>query len=123
MSTLFWLWLASSVICVALFVRGFIRAKMTPVSYEWSWSPNAFVTGTLFPKGRALWSHLTVSMRQSLHRLFHVIFHQMKRIHDRLFGKTVSSSQGTPSFFLKTIAEHKDVLTEEKQAERKSGLS
>jgi hypothetical protein len=123
MSTLFWLWLVSFALTLALFVRGFVRAKMVPVSYEWSWSPFTFVSASLFPKGRALWARMRLEAQKSLHRLFHAFFHQMKRFHDRVFGKTVPLSQGAPSFFLKTIAEHKDVHNEANHDERKNGLS
>jgi hypothetical protein len=53
--------------------------------------------------------------------LFHAFFHQMKRFHDRVFGKTALHTPGTPSFFLKTIAEHKDDLTPQAEQERKEG--
>lgn len=123
MSTLFWLWLVSFALTLALLVRGFVRAKMVPVSYEWSWSPLTFVSASLFPKGRLLWARVRAGIQQSLHRLFHAFFHQMKRFHDRVFGKSVLENQGTPSFFLKSIAEHKDEHVSANSEERKNGLS
>ena len=122
MSTLFWLWLVSLSICTLLFVRGFVRAKMTPVSYEWSWSPITFVVGTVFPKGRALRARIKLDTQRALHRLFHAFFHQMKHFHDHVFGKGVSQTPGAPSLFLKTLTEHTDILSEEQKEERKSGL-
>jgi len=123
MTTLVWLWLLSLAVIIGLFFRGFVRAKMTPVSYQFNWSPVTFVTTSLFPKGRVFWARTKVEMERSLHRLFHVYFHQMKRFHDRVFGKRIAQDQGTPSFFLKTIAEHKDILTSDQKTDRQNGLS
>jgi hypothetical protein len=124
MSALFWLWLVSLSVVLGLFVRGFVRAKITPVSYEWGWSPFSFVSESLFPKGRALLREGQVQFNLFLHRLFHLFFHQMKRFHDRVFGKTAAHTDaGAPSFFLKTIAEHKETVSGENKEERKEGLS
>jgi hypothetical protein len=43
-----------------------------------------------------------------LHRIFHGVFHVLKRFHDRVFGKQGAKETRPPSFFLKTIAEHKE---------------
>jgi hypothetical protein len=123
MSALFWVLLASLAIVSLLFVRGLIRAKLRPVSYEWGWSPISFVVNSVFPKGRSLLARGEEKGTLFLHRLFHAFFHQMKRFHDRVFGKTPTTLEGTPSFFLKTIAEHKDGVAESEHEERKNGLS
>lgn len=123
MSTLFWLWLASLMVTLGLFARGFFRAKMTPASYQFNWSPITFVTSSVFPRGRVIWARIKIEMALFFHRLFHMYFHQMKRFHDRVFGKRIAQESGTPSFFLKSIAEHKDILTEDQKTDRQNGLS
>jgi hypothetical protein len=96
---------------------------MTPASYEWSWSPISFVSETLFPALRGWWIEAKEYVMYVVHKLFHVFFHQMKKTHDRVFGKVGADHQGTPSFFLKSIAEHQDEHNVANKEERKQGLS
>ena len=104
---------------VVLLALGIRRAKFTPVSYEFDWHPQLWVSTTLVPEGRWIWARMKVSFERGLHRLFHSVFHRMKAFHDRIFGKQIAVETGAPSFFLKTIAEHKEETSEE----RKRGLS
>ena len=120
MTALWTLWVLSLLLMAVFLFRGYRRLHaLSPVTYEFHWHPTLFLSTHLRPAIDRTVARLKEYGKNILHRAFHALFHTLKRFHDRAFGKRVIVESPPPSFFLKSIAEHKKENISE---ERKNGL-
>jgi hypothetical protein len=109
------LWGISFALLITLFTRGYMRLHLAPATYEFHLQPFASMRAAIAQKLHVLGGKVNQQFHQSLHHVFHRLFHLMRRFHDKVFGKRHMPEGGTPSFFLKTIAEHKEEHVEKRE--------
>jgi hypothetical protein len=123
MTVLFALWSFAGLTLFGFLFVGSRRLKSRNVSYQFGWTPLSFFSDALTPFLKHVGEQSTREIKGVLHRIFHTIFHRLKSAHDSIFGRQGAKDEaGTPSFFLKTIAEHKEEHGKKYGGERSEGF-